>query len=321
MRLGFHLSIAGSLRRAVYQAQVLGCQALQIFIQNPRGWKWRPVAPPAIQDFTRARRQAGLGPLVVHLGYLPNLATADPALYALSTERLFRELDLARALEADYLVVHPGHGPLGEASFAQVARALAQAVSQVPPPPLVLLENTAGQGQELGWRFEHLERIITLSGVPLGLCLDTAHALGPGMTWAAPRGSPGCWRTWPGGRDWTRSRSSTSMTPGSPAMPGGTATGTWAGAPSAWRDCGTSCPTPGSSPKPPSWRPRNRTRAMNGTTSWWPGAWCPAPCSCRRAGPTPKAMAALARHFRLPLPPPCPQIVKSRFHAGALLSS
>ena len=97
MRLGFHLSIAGSLRRAVDQAQVLGCQALQIFVQNPRGWKWRPVAPAAIRDFCRARGLAGLGPLVVHLGYLPNLATADPALYALSTERLWRELELARA--------------------------------------------------------------------------------------------------------------------------------------------------------------------------------------------------------------------------------
>jgi deoxyribonuclease-4 len=124
----------------------------------------------------------------VHLGYLPNLAAADPTLYALSTERLSRELDLARALKADYLVVHPGHGPLGEASFTRVARALALAVALAPPPPLVLLENTAGQGQELGWRFEHLERIITLSGVPLGLCLDTAHAHGAGYDLSNPPG-------------------------------------------------------------------------------------------------------------------------------------
>jgi deoxyribonuclease IV len=188
MRLGFHLSIAGSLRRAVDLAQVLGCQALQIFVQNPRGWKWRPVAPAAIEDFSQARVRAGLKPLVVHLGYLPNLATADPVLYALSAERLGRELELARALKADYLVVHPGHGPLAEASFARVARALAQAVSQVPPPPLVLLENTAGQGQELGWRFEHLEHIISLSRVPLGLCLDTAHAHGAGYDLSLPAG-------------------------------------------------------------------------------------------------------------------------------------
>ena len=148
------------------------------------------MAPTAIRDFCRARGLAGLGPLVVHLGYLPNLATADPALYAMSTERLWRELELARALKADYLVVHPGHGPLGEASFAQVARALALAVSELPPPPLVLLENTTGQGQELGWRFEHLKRIITLSGVPLGLCLDTAHAHGAGYDLSRPPGIP-----------------------------------------------------------------------------------------------------------------------------------
>jgi deoxyribonuclease-4 len=125
---------------------------------------------------------------VVHLGYLPNLATADPALYGLSTLRLSRELSLARDLAADYLVVHPGHGPLGEASFQRVARALAEAVSQVPPPPLVLLENTAGQGQELGWKLLHLDRIITLSAMPLGLCLDTAHAWGAGYDLGSPQG-------------------------------------------------------------------------------------------------------------------------------------
>jgi deoxyribonuclease-4 len=191
MRLGFHLSIAGSLRRAVAQAQVLGCQALQIFVQNPRGWKWRVVPKKEIAGFVRARRLAGLGPLVVHLGYLPNLATANLELYALSTERLSRELALARDLAADYLVVHPGHGPLGEASFKRVAQALARAVSHLPPPPLILLENTAGQGQELGWRFQHLGRIITLSAVPLGLCLDTAHAWGAGYDLGSYKGVAG----------------------------------------------------------------------------------------------------------------------------------
>jgi deoxyribonuclease-4 len=191
MRLGFHLSIAGSMRRAVSQAQVLGCQALQIFVQNPRGWKWRLVPQKEIKDFVEARRLAGLGPLVVHLGYLPNLATADPKLYELSSERLFRELALARDLAADYLVVHPGHGPLEEASFQRVALALTRAVSHLAPPPLILLENTAGQGQELGWRFQHLERIITLSGVPLGLCLDTAHAWGAGYDLGRPSGVAG----------------------------------------------------------------------------------------------------------------------------------
>ena len=180
MRLGFHLSIAGSLLKAISQAQVLGCQALQIFVQNPRGWKWRPVAPEDIRAFTAARRRAGLGPLMVHLSYLPNLAAADPVLYQRSAARLTQELALARELEADYLVTHPGHGELTEASFRLVAQALAAAVSRVPPPPLVLLENTAGQGNELGWRIEHLQRLMELSGVEVGLCLDTAHAFASG---------------------------------------------------------------------------------------------------------------------------------------------
>jgi deoxyribonuclease-4 len=188
MRLGFHLSIAGSLLKAITQAQALGCQALQIFVQNPRAWKWRPVAPAEIRDFVRARRRAGLGPLMVHLSYLPNLAAADPVLYRRSAARLAAELALARELEADYLVIHPGHGELTEASFRLVARALAAAVSKAPPPPLVLLENTAGQGQELGWRIAHLHRLMELSGVELGLCLDTAHAFASGYDLRSPHG-------------------------------------------------------------------------------------------------------------------------------------
>jgi deoxyribonuclease-4 len=116
----------------------------------------------------------------VHLGYLPNLAAVDPDLYQRSRERLCLELALARDLEADYLVLHPGHGSSEEASYRRVAHALAQAVSQTAPPPLVLLENTAGQTRELGWQPAQLHRIMVLSGVPLGLCLDTSHAFAAG---------------------------------------------------------------------------------------------------------------------------------------------
>ncbi len=180
MRLGFHLSIAGSLTRAVREAVALGCQSLQIFVQNPRQWRWREFKPADIAAFLRARRQAGLGPLVVHLTYLPNLAAADPQLYARSTDRLVRELRLARDLEADYLVCHPGHGPLEPQTFHRIAEALAAAVRSVPPPPLVLLENTAGQGQELGFHPAQLGCLLKKCEGPLGVCLDTAHAAGAG---------------------------------------------------------------------------------------------------------------------------------------------
>jgi deoxyribonuclease-4 len=189
MRLGFHLSIAGSLRRSLAEARILGCQALQIFVQNPRSWKWRGVSPEEIRQFRAARRQSGLSPLVVHLSYLPNLAAADPLLYRRSQERFTRELEVARDLGADYLVAHPGHAPLEEASFQRVARALARAIAQVGSSPLVLLENTAGQGRELGWQPAHLARIMSLSAVPLGLCLDTAHAYGAGYDLGTAQGA------------------------------------------------------------------------------------------------------------------------------------
>lgn len=180
MRLGFHLSIAGSYVRAVAEARHLGCQALQIFVQNPRSWRWREPRPEDLAAFRQARRQAGLGPLVVHLTYLPNLAAAEPALYRRSQERLIQELRLARELGAEYLVCHPGHGPPETATLRRGAASLAAAVRAVPPPPLVLLENTAGQGQELGFRVADLQVLMELSGVPLGLCLDTAHAQAAG---------------------------------------------------------------------------------------------------------------------------------------------
>jgi len=203
MRLGFHLSIAGSLLKAISQAERLGCQALQIFVQNPRGWKWRPRPPADLRAFCSARRRAGLGPLVVHLGYLPNLAAADPGLYHKSAERLAQELILARELEADYLVTHPGHGALTGASFRLAAAALAGAVYRIPPPPLVLLENTAGQGRELGWRLGHLHRIIELSGVELGLCLDTAHAFAAGYDLRCAAGVAQLLGKSPGAPDWS----------------------------------------------------------------------------------------------------------------------
>jgi deoxyribonuclease-4 len=189
MRLGFHLSIAGSLRRSLTEARILGCQALQIFVQNPRSWKWRSVSPEEIRQFRTARRQSGLDPLVVHLSYLPNLAAADSLLYRRSQERFTRELEVARDLGADYLVAHPGHAPLAEASFQRVALALTRAIAQVGSPPLVLLENTAGQGRELGWQPAHLARIMSLSAVPLGLCLDTAHAYGAGYDLGTAQGA------------------------------------------------------------------------------------------------------------------------------------
>ena len=180
MKLGMHLSIAGGLPKSLDRAQVLGCQALQIFLQNPRGWRWRPVPRLEINNFLEKRQLHGIGLVIAHLSYLPNLAAADEPLYCRSWERLRQELTLGKSLGLDYLVCHPGHASADAVSFGRLASGLHRLVSELPPPPLILLENTSGQKNELGHKIFHLQHIITLSRVPVGLCLDTAHAFAAG---------------------------------------------------------------------------------------------------------------------------------------------
>jgi deoxyribonuclease-4 len=180
MKLGMHLSIAGGLPNCLERANALGCQAVQIFLQNPRTWRWRSVPGPEIEAFVEKRLFHKIDLVIAHLSYLPNLAAADDHLYRRSWERLRQELILGKALGLDYLVCHPGHAGPVKASLDRVAAGLNRIVSEVPPPPLVLLENTAGQKNELGCAIPELYQIMLLSQIPVGLCLDTAHAFAAG---------------------------------------------------------------------------------------------------------------------------------------------
>ncbi len=188
MNIGLHLSIAGGLDKALWRAQALGCSAVQIFLQNPRGWRWRPVSMAEAAKFRQARRETGIRRVVAHLSYLPNLAAADPDLYGKSVARLRAEFELAHHLGVDYFVCHPGHGPAADASFFQVAAALEAAAAGVPTPPQLLLENTAGQGTEIGWTVAQLQEIISRCKAPVGLCVDTAHAFAAGYNLRTPAG-------------------------------------------------------------------------------------------------------------------------------------
>jgi deoxyribonuclease IV len=180
MKLGMHFSIAGGLSKSLDRAQALNCQSLQIFLQNPRGWRWREVSTIEIDHFFEKRRLYNLYPIIAHLSYLPNLAAADSQLYYRSWKRLQQELLLGKSLSLNYLVCHPGHAPGDELSIGRLAAGFHRLVSELPPPPLILLENTAGQKNELGNSIADLDQIISLSQVPLGLCLDTAHAFAAG---------------------------------------------------------------------------------------------------------------------------------------------
>jgi deoxyribonuclease-4 len=192
-RLGAHLSIAGGLPRAVDRAEASGCQALQIFTKSAGQWRARVLPPEEIALFRRRVRQTKIGPVLAHNSYLINLAAADPGLRQKSIEALGDELDRAESLGLDGLVMHPGSYTSGteQGGLRLIADGLAGLLASRPAARTrILLEQTAGQGTNLGHRFEHLAEIIDLLGGSrrVGICLDTCHLLAAGYDICSPEG-------------------------------------------------------------------------------------------------------------------------------------
>ncbi len=188
MRIGLHTSIAGSIERSALQAAELGANTFQIFSSSPRQWKASVPSVPAIQLLNRAREKYDLTPLAIHDNYLINLAAADLANRARSVEAFRGELERAIAIGADYLIAHPGNykGFTIEQGILNVLESVGEAARGVTFGKLMLLfENTAGAGAQLGSRFEELhvmrEYAATMTDLPVGFCLDTCHLLASGF--------------------------------------------------------------------------------------------------------------------------------------------
>ncbi|MCA1561091.1 MAG: deoxyribonuclease IV [Acidobacteria bacterium] len=185
-RLGAHLSIAGGLPRAVDRAVASQCEALQIFTKSAGQWRARPLPPDEIAEFRRKVAASGVGPVVAHNSYLINLAAGDAVLRARSLASLTEEYDRAEALGLMGLVMHPGSYTSGTErdGLRRIAESLRTLLDSRPDgQTLLLLEHTAGQGTNLGHRFEHLAAIIEgVSATPrIGVCLDTCHLLAAGF--------------------------------------------------------------------------------------------------------------------------------------------
>jgi deoxyribonuclease-4 len=192
-RLGAHLSIAGGLPRAVDRAAASRCEALQIFTKSAGQWRARELPPEEIALFRRRVAETGIHPVVAHNSYLINLAAASPALRAQSIAALGEELDRAEALGLDGLVMHPGSYTSGteEEGLRLIGDGIARLLAERPgAKTMVLLEHTAGQGTNLGHRFEHLATILDrVGGSPrVGVCLDTCHLLSSGYDLCSEKG-------------------------------------------------------------------------------------------------------------------------------------
>ena len=183
VKVGVHISIAGSLDRAVDRAKAAGCDVFQMFSRSPRGWGFAPLSDEIRYAFTGKIRSSGIIP-VDHMPYLPNLASPKPDIHEKSIGALSAELDRCGRLDIPYLVTHLGHhlgnGIAGGRS--RVIGAINTALENSGTNVILLLENTAGEKNSVGSSFEHIRGIMDgLEKINrIGVCLDTCHAFAAG---------------------------------------------------------------------------------------------------------------------------------------------
>ena len=170
MKLGFHVSISQGFDATLERAQKLGCEAIQIFVKNPRSWIRRTLSDKDIEAFGRL---SAVLPVYAHLSYLPNLAKIDED--ERNLKGLLHEASLCARLGIKYLVAHPG----SRQDKTKGAKITADAVNALHGSydVSILIENTAGQGSALGTSIEEMARIYENAGDKdrTLFCLDTAH--------------------------------------------------------------------------------------------------------------------------------------------------
>jgi deoxyribonuclease-4 len=193
------MSIAGGLDQAILRGREVGCDTIQIFTRSPRQWRPRILEDEEIARFRQKREETGIAPVVAHDCYLINLGSPDEELWRKSLLVFLEELGHCRALGVPYLVMHPGShvGAGEEAGLERIALALDRAREETHGDDVkVLLENTAGQGTNLGSNWEELASLLVLVGDDswLGVCFDTCHAFVAGYELRTRAGYDATWR-------------------------------------------------------------------------------------------------------------------------------
>jgi deoxyribonuclease-4 len=198
-RIGFHVSIAGGIANSAVNAKELGCSALQIFTRSPRQWETTPLAADDVKLFSHRLSEAKIEKqsTAVHMPYLPNLATSNQQLRDKSIRVLAQELQRCATLRIPYLIVHLGNhsssGTLSDGINQLIAAVIdARDKSNLPKSSdtTVLLENSAGQKNSVGSKFEDLRLILDglENSLKVGVCLDTCHLFASGYNIATDKG-------------------------------------------------------------------------------------------------------------------------------------
>jgi deoxyribonuclease-4 len=180
---GAHCS--GGIKKAIDRAVEIDADAVQLFVQSPRAWRFPDHDPADLAAFRDRRVEAGLGAVLVHSLYLVNLATPNDDFYGRSVDTMCRTMETSSAIGADGVVLHVGsHQVAGlEARMERVAPALEQVLDRSSDTTWLLMENTAGAGGTIGRSVDELEAIFERLGrhPRLGICLDSCHLYASGL--------------------------------------------------------------------------------------------------------------------------------------------
>ena len=183
--IGAHMSIAGGIHLALVRGKELGCRTIQIFTKNANQWKARELTPEEVAEFNRQKEETQIWPVVAHDSYLINLGTPDEGRLQVSRRSFLMEMQRTDLLRLPYLITHPGaHLEAGEKEgLKRIAESIDWLHRRTEGFKMrILLETTAGQGTNLGYRFEHFSDIMDMikDASRLGFCFDTCHVFAAG---------------------------------------------------------------------------------------------------------------------------------------------
>ena len=196
--IGAHVSASGGLGNAVLNAEAIGANAFALFTRNQRSWTSKPLSAEEIHTFQQLVAERGFQPqyILPHDSYLINLGSPDEENLIKSRNAFLDEMTRCQQLGLTMLNFHPGshlNKISEEECLDQIAREVNLALSKTEGVTAVI-ENTAGQGSNLGWRFEHIRRII--DGINdksrVGVCIDTCHTLAAGYDLSTEMGYQFC---------------------------------------------------------------------------------------------------------------------------------
>ena len=191
MRLGAHISTAGGAFQAFARAADSGCESMLIFTKSNRQWKAKPLTADDINRYAAEAAAHAIHPVAVHASYLINIASPDEALWEKSYQALKVEVDRAEQLGIPLLTFHPGSYVKSDAEsgLANISRALQRLEGDTAGYQVTIcLETMAGQGTNLGHRFEHLAQLLDATGRSprFGVTFDTCHVFAAGYDIRTP---------------------------------------------------------------------------------------------------------------------------------------